>query len=65
MGKGGLKMTVKDLSEIMSKSDSPTLQPLRDLFYFMNYLNEEHKKENDGKDMPYLYDPQYKEVKDD
>lgn len=58
-------MTVKDLSEIVNKSDSPTLQPLRNLFHFMDYLNEEHKKENDGKDMPYLNGPQYEEVKDD
>jgi len=47
-------MIVKDLLEIVNKSDSPTLQPLRNLFQFMNYLNEEHKKENGGKDMPYL-----------
>lgn len=47
-------MTEKRLREIVKKSDSPTLEPLRRLFHFMDYLNEEHKKENDGQECPYI-----------
>lgn len=47
-------MTDKELREVVNKSDSSALEPLRRLFHFMDYLNEEHKKENDGQESPYL-----------
>ena len=49
-------MKICELKDLVNKSDSPELEPLRNLFGFMDYMNNEYKKENDGKDSPYYND---------
>ena len=46
-------MNIKDLKNICDKNNSTNLDSLRRLFAFMDYLNDEYKKDNDGKENPY------------
>lgn len=39
---------------MIQENDSPTLEPLRNLFAFMDYMDAEYQKDNDGKHSPYL-----------
>lgn len=47
-------MKIGELKDLVNKNDSLTLEPLRTLFAFMDYMNNEYKKENDGKESPYF-----------
>ena len=49
-------MTIGELKNFVNKNNSPTLEPLRNLFDFMDYMNSEYKKEHDGKESPYYND---------
>ena len=49
-------MKIGELKNLVNKSDSTTLEPLRILFSFMDYMNNEYKKQNDGKENPYFND---------
>ena len=49
-------MKISELKNIVSKNDSPTLEPLRNLFRSMDYINNEYKKEHCGKENPYFND---------
>lgn len=49
-------MTIGELKDLVNKSDSSILEPLRNLFGFMDYMNSEYKKEHDGKESPYYND---------
>ena len=46
---------IKHLRECVMKSDSETLIPLKNLFMFIDILNENYKKEF-GENSPYLED---------
>lgn len=49
-------MTIGELKVLVNKSDSPALEPLRNLLGFMDYMNNEYKKEHNGKESPYYND---------
>ena len=49
-------MKIGELKDLVNKSDSLTLEPLRTLFGLMDYINNEYKKEHDGKKSPYYND---------
>ena len=49
-------MKIGELKDLVNKSDSPELEPLRNMFALMDYMNNEYKKENDGKESPYYND---------
>lgn len=49
-------MTIGKLKNLINKSDNPTLEPLRNMFALMDHINDEYKKENNGKESPYYND---------
>ena len=44
----------QELKNKVQENDNPMLEPLRNLFAFMNYMDNEYQKDNDGKHSPYL-----------
>lgn len=47
------KIEISELKRIAYKSNSPTLEPLKRLFTFADYLDDEYRKTHDGKENPY------------
>ena len=44
----------QELKNKVQENDNPTLEPLRNLFAFMDYMDAEYQKDNDGEHSPYL-----------
>lgn len=44
----------QELKHMIQENDNSTLEPLRNLFTFMDYMDAEYQKDNDGKHSPYL-----------
>lgn len=44
----------QELKDKVQENNNPILEPLRNLFAFMDYMDNEYQKANDGKHSPYL-----------
>ena len=51
----------QELKNKVQENDNPTLEPLRNLFAFMDYMDAEYQKDNDGEHSPYLEEFNQKE----
>ena len=50
------EITMGELKKIVYESDSKKLEPLKRLFAFYDYMNDEYKKTHDGKENPFCDD---------
>lgn len=47
------RIKTAELKRIVYNSNNPTLEPLKRLFAFADYLDDEYRKTHDGKENPY------------
>lgn len=50
------KITMGELKKIVYESESEKLNPLKRLFAFNDYMNDEYKKTHDGQENPFCND---------